>query len=128
MSHPFSILRRVAAGLAVLMSLAASAHAAPAPATPAKAAPIDIAKAEQLAQANACVSCHTAKRRLVGPSYEAVAAKYKGDANAEAKLMAKIKNGGAGVWGMIPMPAHPRISEADNRLLTQWVLQGAPTK
>jgi cytochrome c len=61
-------------------------------------------------------------KKVIGPSYQDVAAKYKGDAGAEAKLVAKIKNGGAGVWGQIPMPPNPNVPEADIKTLVKWVL------
>ncbi|SDV48624.1 cytochrome c [Chitinasiproducens palmae] len=128
-----SVVRRVsiASMFAAPLFVSFAANAAPAakPAPPAAATKppaIDVARAENLARANACVSCHAASRRLVGPSYEDVAARYKTDPAAETKLMDKIKKGGSGVWGVIPMPAHPRMADADSRLLAQWVLQGAP--
>ena len=81
-----------------------------------------------VANANACMGCHAVDRKLVGPSFQQIAAKYKGDAQAPAKLARKVKDGGAGVWGMIPMPAHPSMSDADVRAVVDWVLAGAPAK
>ncbi|GGX84985.1 c-type cytochrome [Vogesella alkaliphila] len=76
----------------------------------------------QLAQKYACVACHSVDKKLVGPAYKDVAKKYAGDKSAEAKLVAKVKAGGSGVWGPIPMPAHPQVSDADLKTLVKWVL------
>ena len=83
-----------------------------------------VPNAAELARKQGCAACHASNSRLVGPSYAEVAARYKDDAMAEAKLMVKIKNGGAGVWGVIPMPAHANMSDADVRALAQWSLSG----
>jgi cytochrome c len=101
-----------AAVFAAAAMLAAPAHA------------LDTAKAKQLAQANACMGCHAVDRKLVGPAYKDVAAKYKG--GDVAKLAASIKAGGAGKWGPIPMPAQARLTDADATLLAQWIMAGAP--
>lgn len=77
---------------------------------------------EALAKKHNCLACHAADKKLIGPSYADVAAKYKGDAGAEAKLVAKIKNGGAGVWGQVPMPPNPAVPDADIKTLVKWVL------
>ncbi|MDC7709382.1 c-type cytochrome [Vogesella indigofera] len=76
----------------------------------------------QLAQKYACVACHAVDKKIVGPAYKDVAKKYAGDKSAEAKLVAKVKAGGSGVWGPIPMPAHPQVSDADMKTLVKWVL------
>ncbi|KMJ52597.1 MULTISPECIES: c-type cytochrome [Vogesella] len=76
----------------------------------------------QLAQKYACVACHAVDKKIVGPAYKDVAKKYAGDKSAEAKLVAKVKAGGSGVWGPIPMPAHPQVSDADLKTLVKWVL------
>lgn len=94
----------------------------------AHAAGVDIAKANQITAANACMGCHAVDRKLVGPSFKDVAAKYKGDKDAVAKLVKKVKGGGAGVWGSLPMPAHPGMSDADAKTVVDWVLAGAPAK
>jgi cytochrome c len=96
--------------------VAPAAHAADAP------------NGQRIANANACMGCHAVDRKLVGPSFQQIAAKYKGDAQAPAKLASKVKNGGSGVWGMIPMPAHQSMSDADIRTVVDWVLAGAPSK
>jgi cytochrome c len=79
-----------------------------------------------VAQANACMGCHAVDRKLVGPSFKDIAAKYKGDGAAQAKLEKKVRDGGAGVWGAIPMPSHPAMSAADIHSVVGWVLAGAP--
>ena len=77
---------------------------------------------EELARKNACLSCHAVDKKLVGPSYKDVAAKYRNDKTAEAKLVDKVKKGGAGVWGQVPMPPNAAVSDADVRALVKWIL------
>lgn len=77
---------------------------------------------QALAQKNNCLSCHAVDKQVVGPAYKAVAAKYKGDASAPAKLAEKVKKGGSGVWGAVPMPPNPQVSDADMKALVQWIL------
>ena len=77
---------------------------------------------EQLAKEKNCLACHAVDNKVVGPAYKDVAAKYKGDKSSEAKLATKIQKGGSGVWGQIPMPANPQVSEAEAKKLAQWVL------
>jgi cytochrome c len=84
-------------------------------------AAVDAAKAKQLAQKYNCLACHAEDKKLVGPAYKDVAKKYKGDKSAEEKLAAKVKNGGGGVWGTIPMPPN-NVPEADIKILVEWVL------
>jgi cytochrome c len=84
-------------------------------------AAVDAAKAKQLAQKYNCLACHAEDKKLVGPAYKEVAAKYKGDAGAAAKLIAKVKNGGGGVWGSIPMPPN-NVPEADVKIIVDWIL------
>lgn len=79
-----------------------------------------------IAQGNACLGCHAVDRKLVGPSFQQVAAKYKGDSQAVSKLSRKVRDGGAGVWGVIPMPSHPRMSDGEIQAVVKWVLAGAP--
>jgi cytochrome c len=78
-----------------------------------------------LAQKNACMSCHAVAKKLVGPSYNDVAKKYAGQKDAAATLAQSIKAGGAGKWGPVPMPSQPALSEADALTLANWVLAGA---
>ncbi len=77
---------------------------------------------EKLAQSKNCLACHQVDKKIVGPSYMDVAAKYKGDATAEAKLVKKVREGGTGVWGQIPMPPNPQVSEAEAHTLVKWIL------
>jgi cytochrome c len=86
----------------------------------------DAGRGQAIANANACMGCHAVDRKLVGPSFRQIAERYKGDAGAEAKLVKKVKDGGSGVWGMIPMPAHQNMSDADVKSVVEWVLAGAP--
>ena len=75
-----------------------------------------------LAQAKNCMACHALDRKVVGPAYKDVAAKYKGDKSAVDKLASKILKGGAGVWGPVPMPANAQVNEAEAQKLAAWVL------
>lgn len=75
-----------------------------------------------LAQSRSCLGCHALDRKVVGPAFKDVAAKYAGDPTAEARLAAKIRNGGAGVWGPVPMPGNGQVSEAEATQLAAWVL------
>ena len=77
---------------------------------------------QALATAKNCMACHALNKKLVGPSYKDVAAKYAGDKTAADKLATKIQKGGAGVWGPVPMPANPQVSEAEAKKLAAWVL------
>ena len=82
-----------------------------------------IASADQsLAQKTGCMSCHQIEKKVVGPAYRDVAKKYKGDAKALEHLVGVIKKGGKGVWGTIPMPPHPQVSEENARKLATWIL------
>jgi cytochrome c len=102
--------------------------AAPAGVCVSSAHAADVSGGQKVAAANACMGCHAVDRKLVGPSFQQIAAKYKGDNQAPAKLARKVKDGGSGVWGMIPMPAHQSMSDADIRTVVAWVLAGAPLK
>jgi cytochrome c len=75
-----------------------------------------------LAKAKNCMACHAINTKLVGPAYKDVAAKYAGQKGAEDKLVAKVMKGGSGVWGPVPMPANPQVSEAEAHTLVKWVL------
>lgn len=77
---------------------------------------------EALAQKNNCLACHAVALKLVGPAYKDVAAKYAGQADAQALVMENIRNGSAGKWGDLPMPPQPKLSDADLKKLTIWVL------
>ena len=78
---------------------------------------------QALAQKSGCLACHAIDKKVLGPSFKDVAAKYKGDKAAEAKLVAKVKAGGSGVWGPMPMPANsPQVKDEDIKSIVQWVL------
>ena len=76
----------------------------------------------QLATAKNCMACHAVDKKLVGPSYKEVAAKYAGQANTVAKLEAKVLKGGSGVWGPVPMPANAQVTPAEAKQLVAWIL------
>jgi len=73
-------------------------------------------------QKNGCAACHGIAKKIVGPAYVDVAAKYRGDKNALAQLSQKVKAGGSGVWGAIPMPPNAQVSDADIKSLVSWIL------
>ena len=75
-----------------------------------------------LASAKNCMSCHHVDKKVVGPAYKDVAAKYRGDKSAPARLAAKVMEGGGGVWGVVKMPSNPQVSEAEAKKLVAWVL------
>ena len=75
-----------------------------------------------LATSKNCMSCHAVERKVLGPSFKDVAAKYKDDKGAVDALASKIMKGGSGVWGPVPMPANNQVSEADAKKLAAWVL------
>ena len=77
---------------------------------------------EALLKKNACVACHSANAKVVGPSYKDVAAKYRGNKDAEKMLADKVKKGGSGVWGAVPMPPNPSVSDADLQTMITWIL------
>ena len=79
------------------------------------------ADATALAAKYSCTACHAADKTIVGPSYKQIAAKYAGDSGAAAKLEQKVKSGGGGVWGAIPMPPN-NVPDADLKALVQWIL------
>jgi cytochrome c len=77
---------------------------------------------QALATSKNCMACHAIDKKLVGPAYKDVAAKYAGDKTAVDKLAAKIQKGGSGVWGPVPMPANTQVNEAEAKKLAAWVL------
>ncbi|OLL33110.1 cytochrome C [Burkholderia sp. SRS-W-2-2016] len=102
--------------VAVLAATAVSAaHAEPA---------VDAARAQDLAKQHACFGCHAIDKKLVGPAYRDVAARYAGKSGALATLVAHVQNGSSGVWGAVPMPPN-RISAADAQTVVQWILAGS---
>ena len=76
-----------------------------------------------LARAKGCASCHAAERKLVGPPYKAIAARYGQDRSVVGKLAVKVRQGGVGAWGQIPMPANTHLSEVDAITLVNWILE-----
>jgi cytochrome c len=95
--------------------LAAAAAAALLLAAPARAD-------EALAKKHNCLACHTVDKKLVGPAYKEIAKKYKGQ-NVAAKLQEKVKKGGQGAWGPVPMPPNPAVPDDDIRKLVDWILK-----
>jgi cytochrome c len=82
--------------------------------------------AETLAQKSGCLMCHGIQNAVLGPSYKDVAQKYKNDKTAEAKLVEKVKVGGSGVWGKMPMPANsPKVKDDDIKTIVKWILTSA---
>ena len=75
-----------------------------------------------LAQSKNCMACHAVDKKVVGPAYKDVAAKYAGDKAAVDKLTQKVMKGGSGVWGPVPMPANPQVTEAEAKKLVTWIL------
>lgn len=103
-----NILTLLAAAAAA--TIAAGAHAA------------DPKTAEALAKTSGCLACHTVDKKLIGPSYKDVAAKYRGNKGAEAELIKKVKAGGKGVWGDIPMSPNAHVKDEDIKTMVQWIL------
>ncbi|MGY1488614.1 c-type cytochrome [Methylobacillus pratensis] len=89
---------------------AATAHAA------------DAKAAQTLAQKSGCLACHGVEKKIVGPGYKEVAEKYKNDKAAEAKLITKVKAGGSGAWGPMPMPPNAHVKDEDIKTIVQWIL------
>jgi cytochrome c len=85
-------------------------------------AAMDNAAAEALMKKDGCAACHAIDKKIIGPSYIDVAAKYRGDKDAAAKLVKKVKDGGSGVWGPVPMPPNTTTSPADIKNLVDWIL------
>jgi cytochrome c len=106
--------RFVLAAAALLIS--AGAHA------------VDAQAAKALATQSACLACHSADKKVVGPAYKDVAARHQGQADALEKVIARIKSGGSGMYGPVPMPPQPSLNGDQVKLLAEWVLAGAPDK
>ena len=85
-------------------------------------AAMDNKTAEDMMKRDNCAACHAIDKKLIGPAYQDVAAKYKTDKDALAKLTDKVKKGGVGVWGQIPMPPNAQVSDADIKQLVTWIL------
>lgn len=80
------------------------------------------AASPELARARLCTSCHPVQGKLVGPGFREIAARYAGQPEAAARLADKIRAGGAGAWGVVPMPANPKLTPQEARQLADWVL------
>ncbi len=78
---------------------------------------------DDLYKSKNCMACHRVDRNTLGPSFKAIAAKYASDANAEAYLSKKIREGGVGVWGQVPMPPQAQVNEAESVTLARWILK-----
>lgn len=78
--------------------------------------------AKELANKNGCMSCHDMGTKIIGPSFVQIAEKYRGQADAKVTLVKKIKEGGKGVWGRVPMPPHEQLKDADAALMVGWIL------
>jgi len=98
-----------AAALAVGLVTTGAAHA-------------DAAKAAALMKGSDCMACHAEATKLVGPAYKEVAKKYAGNAAAVDMLVKRIKSGGSGVWGAVPMTPHPNMKDEDIKVIVEWVL------
>jgi cytochrome c len=98
----------------------AAAPAAPAPAPAAPAAEASVSP-DQMPAKYGCTACHAVDHKVVGPAFKDVAAKYRGK-DVEATLVEKVKNGGAGVWGQVPMPPNPQVPDPDLHAIVKWIL------
>lgn len=77
---------------------------------------------DKLAQSSGCLTCHAVDKKLIGPAFKDIAAKYKNDKGAEARLAQKVKTGGTGAWGSIPMPPNAHVKDSDIKTLVHWIL------
>ena len=100
---PFTVV------LAIGLSASGAAHA-------------DAAKAAALMKGSDCMACHAEATKLVGPAYKEVAKKYAGNAGAVDALVKKVKAGGSGVWGAVPMTPHPNLKDEDIKVMVEWIL------
>ena len=91
----------------------------------AAAAPVAVNPNLELATKSGCIACHGVNSKIVGPGYNEVVTRYKGQPDAEDRLVAKVKAGGQGVWGAIPMPPNGHLKDEDLKTLVKWILSGA---
>jgi len=77
---------------------------------------------EKLAQSSGCMTCHSVDKKILGPSFKEITAKYRSDKNAEADLFKKVKGGGKGVWGETPMPPNAHVKDEDIKTLVHWIV------
>jgi cytochrome c551/c552/cytochrome c5 len=111
-----------AAGAATVAAAAPAAAVANTTAAAGTVAPLDLKTGQAMMQKYGCSACHAVDKKVLGPAYEDVAAKYRGDAGALARLTQKVKSGGTGVWGQIPMPPNAQVPDADTKALVSWIL------
>lgn len=103
--------------------VAAAPVAAPIAAAPSVQVAAPVSKELQLAQTSKCFACHAVDRKLVGPAWRDIAAKYRGQKGVEAKLIDKVAKGGSGAWGAVPMPPNsPQVSQGDIKTLVRYIL------
>ena len=88
----------------------------------AASAALDNKAAEEMMRKDGCAACHAIDKKVVGPAYKDVAAKYRGQKDAEAKLIDKVKKGGSGVWGQVPMPPNVNVKDEDIKTVVEWIL------
>jgi cytochrome c5 len=120
-TSPASGAARAPAAASAAAAPGGTAQGAAAPASKA-VAPLDLAGGQALMQKDGCAACHAIDKKVVGPAYQDVAAKYRDDKGAAARLAQKVKAGGAGIWGQVPMPANAAVSDDDVRALVAWIL------
>jgi cytochrome c len=101
----------------ILISGVALACLAAVAAAPARAQNVD-----ELLKKHACLACHAVDKKLVGPAYKEVAAKYRTQKDAQKTLAEKVKKGGVGVWGQVPMPPNAGVPDADINAMVKWIL------
>ena len=114
---PHAVIRSALAGMVSLGLLAGCGQSDTSQKTSASSGPA------ALAVKSGCMACHAADKKLVGPAFQDVARKYQ--ASDEAALIQKVRNGGKGSWGQIPMPPNPNLKDEDAKALVQWILAGA---
>ena len=112
----------VTAAAGPVSGAAAPSAAAAAPPAAKAGAPLDLQSGQAMMQKDGCAACHAVDKAIVGPAYSRVAAKYRGDKTAAAKLEQKVKAGGSGVWGQVPMPPNAAVPDADIKALVSWIL------
>ena len=82
-------------------------------------------RGKELVGQSGCLACHGYTNKIVGPGFNEIAGKYRGQDGAQAKLAAKVRNGGTGVWGSVPMPPQPQLKDDDIQAMVQWIAGGA---
>ena len=123
--NPVSLARLAAVAITAAALFALSGLPGLAPAAQAASGTAKPGAGAALAQKHGCLGCHAAQAQLAGPAYEAVAQKYAGESGAAEALAQRIREGGSGRWGPMPMPPQPQLSPADAKRLATWILAGA---